>query len=157
MSVNALMIIVVDDIDSIPPRKRQSIKLIPRKCPTAIPLSIMPVIIIITVDIALPPTFISLRKLNSTPSENSNMTIPICAQNSMLAAVVTEGRGSKLGLAKKPATIYPSTTGCLIHLNTSVTTAPSKSINARSDIRPFISISIGAPETALSNIFNGNM
>gem|GEM_PF-5736689 len=41
----------------------------------------------------------------------------------------------KCGLAKKPATIYPSTTGWRIHLNTTVTTAPKSSINAKSEMR----------------------
>ena len=31
--------------------------------------------------------------------------MPICAQNSILASVVTLGSGSKLGLARNPATM----------------------------------------------------
>ena len=49
--------------------------------------------------------------------------------------VLTDGSKVKFGLAKNPATIYPSTTGCLSHLNSTVTTAPKSRMNARSVIR----------------------
>ena len=140
ISVNALMMIVVDDIDNIPPRKRLLICENPSKCPIIKPPVIIPITIISAVTTAEPPTFTNFLKLNSSPRENSNTTIPICAQNSIFSAVLTDGRYSKLGLAKKPATIYPSTTGCFIHLNNIVTTAPRIKINARSVIRDVIII-----------------
>ncbi len=133
--MKAFMIMVVDDIESMPPRNRLLMFVKPNRCPIVKPVAIMPVTITSAVTTAEPPVLSSLRKLNSSPSENSSTTIPICAQNSMLASVVTDGRGSKCGLARNPATIYPSTTGCFIHLKSSVTTAPSSSMNARSEIR----------------------
>ena len=105
MSVNALMMMVVDDIDSMPPRKRQLIWLKCSRCPTAKPMPIMPMTIVSAVTTADPPELSSLRKLNSRPRENSRTTMPICAQKSMFSSVVTEGRYVKLGLARKPATI----------------------------------------------------
>ncbi len=134
-SVNALMMIVVDDIDSIPPRNRLLMVVKPSRCPIRKPVPIIPATIIRAVTTADPPVLTSFLKLNSSPRENSSTIIPIWAQNSMFSMVVTDGSGLKLGLARNPATIYPSTTGCLIHLKTSVTTAPSSRINAKSEIR----------------------
>ena len=134
-SVKAFMIIVVEDMESIPPRNRLLMVVKSRRCPMRNPVPIMPVTIMSAVTTAEPPVLSSFLKLNSRPRENSSTMIPICAQNSMFSSVVTEGSGLKLGLARNPATIYPSTTGCLIHLNSSVTTAPSSSMNAKSDIR----------------------
>ncbi len=105
MSVNALMMMVVDDIESIPPRKRLLILLKSSKWPMANPAHIIPVTIISAVTTAEPPEFMSFLKLNSRPSENSSTTMPIWAQKSMLASVVTEGRYSKCGLARNPATM----------------------------------------------------
>lgn len=65
----------------------------------------MPVIIIMAVTTAEPPELSNFLKLNSRPSENSSTTMPICAQKSIFSSVVTEGRYSKWGLARKPATI----------------------------------------------------
>ena len=69
------------------------------------PAHIMPTTIISAVTTAEPPARISFLKLNSRPSENSSTMMPICAQNSILASVLTEGRYVKLGLARKPATM----------------------------------------------------
>ena len=95
MSVNAFMIIVVDDIDSIPPRNRLLMWENPRRCPIAKPPLIMPITMIRAVTTAEPPTFINFLKLNSNPKEKRSTTIPICAQNSIFSSVLTEGRYSK--------------------------------------------------------------
>ncbi len=105
MSLKALIIMVVEDIDSIPPKNRLLMLLKSRRCPTAKPAHIIPLTIIRAVTIAEPPEFTSFLKLNSNPRENRRTTMPICAQKSMFSSVVTDGRYSKCGLARKPATM----------------------------------------------------
>ena len=105
ISVNALMIIVVDDIESIPPKNRLFMLVNPSNRPAKKPAVIIPITIIRAVTTAEPPTLSNFLKLNSKPSENSSTTIPICAQNSMFDSVTTEGKYSKCGLAKNPATM----------------------------------------------------
>ena len=104
-SVNALIMMVVDDIDSIPPRNRLLMWEKFRKWPTINPVAIIPMTIISAVTMAEPPTLSNFLKLNSNPRENRSTTMPSCAQNSILLSVVTEGRYWKCGLARNPATI----------------------------------------------------
>ncbi len=101
-SLNAFMIMVVDDIESMPPRNRLLMLENPSRCPIENPAHIMPITIISAVTTAEPPALSSFLKLNSRPSENSSTTMPICAQKSMLLSVVTDGRYTKLGLARNP-------------------------------------------------------
>ena len=82
---------VVDDIDNIPPKNRLSILPKSSILPVTKPSDIMPITIINAVTTAEPPTFISFLKLNSSPNVNSSTTMPICAQNSMLASLPTDG------------------------------------------------------------------
>lgn len=104
-SVKALIMMVVDDMESMPPRNRLLMVVNPSRWPMAKPVAIMPVTIMRAVTTADPPVLTSFLKLNSSPSENSRTMMPIWAQNSMLTSVVTEGSGSKLGLARNPATM----------------------------------------------------
>ena len=104
-SLNALMIIVVDDIDNIPPKNKLSMFPNPSTLPVTKPNVIMPATITSAVTTADPPTFISFLKLNSSPSVNRSTTIPICAQNSIFASDVTEGSSHMCGLARNPATM----------------------------------------------------
>ena len=53
----------------------------------------------------------------------------------MSADSTTVGIYEKLGLIRKPATIYPSTTGSFIFLNIRVTTPAAIRINAKSEIK----------------------
>ena len=69
------------------------------------PVAIIPATITTAVTTADPPVFSNFLKLNSSPSEKSSTIMPIWAQNSMLASVVTEGSGVKFGLARNPATM----------------------------------------------------
>lgn len=50
----------------------------------------------------------------------------------MLAVSITEGVYCMCGLARKPATTYPSTKGCLSFLNSSVISPAQTNIKARS-------------------------
>ena len=99
------MMIVVDDMESIPPRNRQLMAEKPSTWPMMKPQHIIPITMISAVTTADPPALTSFLKLNSSPSENNSTTMPIWAQNSILLSVVTDGRYSKCGLARKPATI----------------------------------------------------
>ncbi len=92
ISVKALIMIVVDDMDSIPPRKRLLMLLKLRIRPIENPAHIIPLTIIKAVTTAEPPELSNLRKLNSRPRENSRTTMPISAQKSIFASVVTDGR-----------------------------------------------------------------
>lgn len=58
-SLNALMMMVVDDIESIPPRKRLLIRENPRRCPMVNPAIIMPHTITRAVTTAEPPALSS--------------------------------------------------------------------------------------------------
>ena len=104
-SVKALRMIVVDDIDSMPPKKSELMLLKPIRRPMAKPQQVMPQMMIRAVTIAEAPELTSFLKLNSRPSEKRSTTMPICAQKSMLASVVTDGSSVKCGLARNPATI----------------------------------------------------
>ena len=104
-SVSAFRMMVVDDMDIMPPRNRLSTAAKSRYSPTITPSPIMPKTIISAVSTAEPPTPSNFLKLNSSPSENSNTMMPIWAQNSMLASPATEGNSEKCGLAMKPATM----------------------------------------------------
>ena len=86
---------------------------------------------------AVPPTFISFLKLNSRPRLNSRKITPISAQTSTLLMSVMEGKKSKLFPAKKPATKYPKTRGCLIFLNNKTDTPAVIKINPKSLIKGY--------------------
>jgi len=99
------MIIVVDDIDNIPPKKILSKYVKCNRRPAAYPNNIIPTTITNAVITAEPPTLTNFRKLNSNPKENSKTIIPISAQISILAISVTVGKNEKCGPARKPVTI----------------------------------------------------
>ena len=110
-SVRAFMTMVVDDIDSMAPRNNELINEKSIKRPSPSPTSSIPTTQLVAVIIAEPPTLSNFLKLNSRPSEKSNTTMPICAQKSILASSVTDGTYRKCGPTRKPATIYPRTSG----------------------------------------------
>lgn len=97
--------IVVDDIDSIPPKNSALTVEKPIKWPMPYPAHIMPVTIISAVTTAEPPVLTSFLKLNSSPSEKSK------DNDTNLGPEVNVGLGGyrrqilKWGLARKPATM----------------------------------------------------
>ena len=133
-SSKALYMIVVEDIAIMPPRKRQSMRCQPKLIPTPIPNSIMQKIIVQAAMTAEPPTFTIFLKLNSRPSANNKNITPISAHILIFAVSITEGVKGIWGLARKPATTYPSTKGCFNFLNSSVMTPAQIKISARSAI-----------------------
>lgn len=96
--------IVVDDIDSIPPRKILSVEVQPRARPAIKPEHIIPTITTNAVISAGPPTFINFLKLNSRPSENNRKMIPISAQMSTFPMFETPCN-RKFPLHRNPATM----------------------------------------------------
>ncbi len=126
---------MVDDMESMQPRKMQSIFPQPRRLPTPVPINTMaPMTVRATIN-ALPPTVASFLKLNSRPSPNIRNTTPILAQTCISADSTTVGRYVKFGLMRKPATIYPSTIGSFSFLKIRVTTPAAIVINAKSEIK----------------------
>ena len=71
------MMMVVDDMDSMPPRKMLSMVPQPISCPTAKPMASMPPTSTSAVMMAVPPTLASLWRLNSSPRQNIRMMMPI--------------------------------------------------------------------------------
>ena len=94
-SVKALRMMVVEDIEIMPPRNMLFTSPNPRYLPTTKPRLIMPSTMMRAVRMADPPTSTSFLKLNSSPSENSSTMMPIWAQNSILASTATDGSSSK--------------------------------------------------------------
>ena len=84
---------------------------------------------------AVPPTFISFLKLNSSPKLNNKKITPISAQTYTLLMSFMEGKKSKWLPAKNPAINYPRTKGCLIFLNNKTATAAVIRINPKSLIK----------------------
>ena len=126
---------VVEDMAIIPPRKILSIRCQPKPVPTVIPKRIIQNIMVQAAMIAAPPTFTIFLKLNSSPSANRRNITPISAQVCILAVSITEGVYGICGLARKPATTYPSTNGCFSFLNNSVMIPAQIRINAKSFIK----------------------
>ena len=129
------MMIIVDDIESMQPRKTASILPNPSRCPRVIPTTVMPLMTVIAVMIALLPTRDSFTNENSSPRPNIRNTMPIVDQVWMLSVSTTVGSNVKCGLIRKPAVIYPSTVGRCSFLNRIDTIAEAPMIKARSMIK----------------------
>jgi hypothetical protein len=91
-SSKALIIIVVDDMDNIPPRNTEFIVLHPNRCPTIKPISNILITSVVAVINAADPTFINFLKLNSSPRAKSKKTTPISAQVLMFSISPTVGK-----------------------------------------------------------------
>ncbi len=84
--------IVVEDMDIMPPRKMQLMKFMSSSFPTPKPASTIPVMIIRAVTMAELPDRNSFLNENSSPSVNISTTIPRSAQKSMFSRLEIEGR-----------------------------------------------------------------
>ena len=98
------MMIVVEDMDSMPPRKILSVVVQCSMRPAIKPVHIIPAMITIAVISAGPPTSINLLKLNSSPSEKSRKMMPISAQIFTLSTFDTPS-SRKFPLQRNPATM----------------------------------------------------
>ena len=131
-SSKALIMMVVDDIESIPPRKMRSIWLQPIAPPTIIPVTNIPTKMVPAVMRALLPTLSSFLKLNSRPSANSRKIMPISDHCSTVSGLVRLGKRPKCGPTRNPATMYPSINGCFRALNIRVIIPAEMNMRARS-------------------------
>ena len=105
ISSKALAIIVVEEIESIAPRKMLSIWLQPKVLPSKKPTTHIVTNSVSAVMPTVPPTFFNFLKLNSKPMPNSINTIPISLHVSTLVWSCMTGNHSKLGPMMKPAII----------------------------------------------------
>ncbi|MNL26459.1 hypothetical protein D3C87_1479870 [compost metagenome] len=104
-SSNALMIMVVDETERIPPRNILSMVDQPITLPATKPISSINTTSTMAVIEAEPPTFTSFLKLNSRPRLKSKKITPISAQMSILFLSTTVGKKWMCGPTSKPARI----------------------------------------------------
>ena len=90
ISSNALYMMVVDDIASIPLRKMQSIRLHPKACPTNTPSTIIENIMVMAAITGAMPILIIFLNEKSSPKENNKNITPISAQVWMSALSTTD-------------------------------------------------------------------
>jgi len=136
VSLKALMMMVVDDIQSMPPRNSPFKVDQPINCPINKPADIIPATMTMVVTNAVLPTSSNFLKLKSSPNAKRRMITPMSAQVWILAVSRTStGNRPRLGPASTPARTYPNTSGCFNHLNKSVMTPAALKINARSMIK----------------------
>ena len=105
------MIIVVEEIEIIPPKNKLSIELQPKACPVIKPIPNIKRTSVTAVTVAPRPTANNFLKLNSKPKQNNKMITPISAQILIASLSCTVGKKLTSGPTKKPATKYPKTTG----------------------------------------------
>ena len=79
------MMMVVELMESMPPRKMASMWPHPRASPVRYPTLSMPATTVVAVMTAPAPTLISFLKLNSRPRQNIRTMMPISLQVSMEA------------------------------------------------------------------------
>ena len=131
-SSKALIMMVVDDMASIPPKKILSITLHPIRYPEKKPTQNMMTISATEAMMAVAPTLKSFRKLNSRPRANSKKMIPISDHSCTEFCSMMVGNRLKWGPTKKPATMYPNTNGCFNSLNITVITPAEMRMSAKS-------------------------
>ena len=105
MSSKALKMMVVEDIASMPPRKRQFIWLQPKACPVKKPTVIMDKMMVQAAMIGAEPIFMIFLNENSSPRANSRKMTPMSLHRCTFSKSVTLGIYDILGEARKPATI----------------------------------------------------
>ena len=104
-SSKALTIMLVDDMESIHPRKMQFIRCQPKSLPTKKPDVNIIMSSVSTMMAPGPPTFFSFLKENSRPIANRRNTIPISLHVETLEVSLMTGKYVKCGPMRKPATI----------------------------------------------------
>ena len=94
-SSNDLMMMVVDEMDSIHPRKMQLMSLMPKIWPIVLPITNMIANSVNAVTAPVAPTFFSFLMLNSNPKANIKKTIPMSLQTWMLVSSLMAGNHGK--------------------------------------------------------------
>ena len=105
MSSSALKTMVVDDMQSIPPRKREFISSHPKRRPTMNPNPIMPRTMVLAAMIAVLPTWSSFLKENSSPMAKSRKRTPISPHIVTCSSWSTQESPRTYGPTNIPATI----------------------------------------------------
>ena len=103
-SSKALMIIVVDEMANMPPKKRLEKYDHPSAVPHSMPAAIMSAISVTAVMTAALPTLSSRTMLNSRPRPNIRKITPISDHVEMPSESATLGNQSTAGPIRKPAT-----------------------------------------------------
>ena len=110
---------VVELIESSPPRKMLSIIVQCIAVPTRVPVRNMPTQMVPAVIRALLPIWSNFLKLNSNPNEKSMKMMPI-SDHWWTDSGENWGKRPRWGPTRKPATIYPRISGCLSALEMTV-------------------------------------
>ena len=90
MSVNALYIMVVELMASIPPRKMQSMRFHPNPCPTIMPSVIIAKMMVSVVMTGATPIFMIFLNEKSKPKEKSKNITPMSAHVFMSVLSITD-------------------------------------------------------------------
>lgn len=133
------MVIMVEDMASMTPRKRLFMGPQPRARPSRTPTPPMPAAWMPADKSPGPPTSASLCRENSSPRPNMRKITPMSDQTSMPPRSWMVGRKSTTGPARNPARMYPSTEGRWIFLHSRVVPAAITRMMVRSMIRAGIS------------------
>ena len=94
-SSNDLMIIVVDEMESMQPKKMQLMSPIPSTWPTVLPITNITASSVRAVTAPVAPTFFSFLMLNSKPKANIRKTMPISLQTCMFVSSLMAGNQGK--------------------------------------------------------------
>jgi hypothetical protein len=127
----AFSFIVVEDMDSRPPRKMPSIVVQPIISPSRMPTTNIPIHLMPAISMAPLPTLRSFLKLNSSPSPNIRNIMPM-SDHCFTADMLDIPNSPRLGLIRKPAMMYPRMEGCLRALHMIVKIPADIKIMARS-------------------------
>ena len=103
ISLNALYIMVVELMASIPPRKMQSMRFQSKACPTTMPSVIIAKIMVRVVMTGDMPIFTIFLKEKSKPKEKSKNITPMSAHVFMSLLSITDMVYGMCGLTIKPA------------------------------------------------------
>ena len=104
-SSKALTMMLVEEMESIHPRKMQFILCQPNIFPTRKPVVNIMMSSVSTIMAPGPPTFFSFLNENSRPIANRRNTMPISLHVATLLGSSTTGKYVKCGPMRKPATI----------------------------------------------------
>ena len=90
-----LMMMVVDEMESMQPRKMQSIVPMPSRCPTVLPATNMIASSVNAVMAPVEPTRFNFLMLNSSPKANIRNTMPMSLHTCTLSSSVMAGNHGK--------------------------------------------------------------
>lgn len=107
-------------------------RLQPKKCPVMEPKPIIQKMIVHAAINGVLPILNIFLKLNSKPNVNIRKMTPMSAHVEMFVLSTMDGKNANWGPQRKPATIYPNTSGCLSLRNMIVTIPAMTRMSAKS-------------------------